>query len=186
MFLILLYFIHRPYTLGSDDSLIVHKEKEGTYIEVLGEVGAPGIYKFDGEVAVCDVIKRAGGLEDSLSIDNSFQSTRLKRGGKITLQRISRKMGRVLIERMDSQKLIILSIPIDLNTATQEELSAVPGLSTKVALDIIKYRYENGGFSAIEELKDVKGIGKVRYERMKMMLTVVRVGDPYQETDTDH
>lgn len=177
--LILTYFIHRHHNPGSDNSLIVHKEKEGTYIEVLGEVRAPGIYNLDEGVTINDAIKRAGGLRHSLSFDTSLESTRLKRGEKITVQRISKNKGMVSVERMGPHKLMIVSIPIDLKTATQEELSAVPGLGSKVVLDIIKYRHENGGFSAIEELKDVKGIGKVRYESIKRMLTVVNA------TDTD-
>jgi len=176
LFLILSYFIHKPYTMGSDDSLIFHKENEGTYIEVSGEVRAPGIYNFNEGVTIYDAVKRAGGLRHSLSIDTSFQSTRLKRGEKVTVQRISRKMGRVLIERMDPQKLMIFSIPLDINTATQQEFLAVPGMGPKTALNIIEYRDKNNGFSAMEELKDVKGIGKKRYERIKRYLMVGQTG----------
>jgi len=162
--------------MGSDDSLIFHKENEGTYIEVSGEVRAPGIYNFNEGVTIYDAVKRAGGLRHSLSIDTSFQSTRLKRGEKVTVQRISRKMGRVLIERMDPQKLMIFSIPLDINTATQQEFLAVPGMGPKTALNIIEYRDKNNGFSAMEELKDVKGIGKKRYERIKRYLMVGQTG----------
>ena len=162
--------------MGSDDSLIFHKENEGTYIEVSGEVKAPGIYNFNEGVTIYDAVKRAGGLRHSLSIDTSFQSTRLKRGEKVTVQRISRKMGRVLIERMDPQKLMIFSIPLDINTATQQEFLAVPGMGPKTALNIIEYRDKNNGFSAMEELKDVKGIGKKRYERIKRYLMVGQTG----------
>jgi competence protein ComEA len=166
--------------MGSDDSLIFHKENEGTYIEVSGEVRAPGIYNFNEGVTIYDAVKRAGGLRHSLSIDTSFQSTRLKKGEKVTVQRISRKMGRVLIERMDPQKLMIFSIPLDINTATQQEFLAVPGMGPKTALNIIEYRDKNNGFSAMEELKNVKGIGKVKYKSIKRMLTVVGVSDPCQ------
>ncbi|KAF0120017.1 MAG: competence protein ComEA, partial [bacterium] len=115
--------------------------------------------------------KRAGGLRHSLSIDTSFQSAGLKRGEKVTVQRISRNMGRVLIERMEPQKLIIFSIPLDINTATRQELIAVPEIGPKTALNIIEYRDKNNGFSAVEELKDVKGIGKVKYEKIKGYLS---------------
>ncbi|HCX89641.1 MAG: hypothetical protein COW04_05910 [Deltaproteobacteria bacterium CG12_big_fil_rev_8_21_14_0_65_43_10] len=170
LFLILSYFIHKPYTMGSDDGLIFHKENEGTYIEVLGEVRAPGFYNFNEGVTIDDAVKRAGGLRHSLSIDTSFQSNGLRRGEKVTVQRISRNTGRVLIERMEPQKLIIFSIPLDINTATQQELIAVPEIGPKTALNIIEYRDKNNGFSTIEELKDVKGIGKVRYESIKSYL----------------
>ncbi|MEW6614879.1 MAG: ComEA family DNA-binding protein [Thermodesulfobacteriota bacterium] len=170
LFLILSYFIHKTNTLGSDNSLIVYKENGGTYIEVLGEVRAPGIYNFNEGVTVCDAVKRAGGLRHSLSIDTSLQSTILKRGEKVTVQRISERRGKVLIERMEPQKLMVFSIPLDINTASQQELLAVPGIGIKTALNIIEYRDKNNGFSTIEELKNVKGIGNVRYERIKSYL----------------
>lgn len=170
--LILIYFIHKPHNLGSSNSLKVIEEKDKAHIEVSGEVKNPGIYDFPGGVTVYDAIKRAGGLKDGLIIDRTFHHVRLKNGEKITARRISREMGGVSIERMDPKKFIILSIPIDVNTATLEDLLAVPGVGPRIAQRIINYRERNEGFSAIEELKGVKGIGKVKYERIKEYIVI--------------
>jgi competence protein ComEA len=61
---------------------------------------------------------------------------------------------------------------VNLNTATKEELIALPGIGPAKAQAILDYRTANGGFKAIEELKDVKGIGAKRYEKLKADLTV--------------
>ena len=62
---------------------------------------------------------------------------------------------------------------INLNTATKEELVALPGIGPAKAQAILDHRNTHGPFKAIEELKDVKGIGAKRYEKIKAELTVV-------------
>ena len=167
IFLILAYCIHRPYNLGSMSNPILKRDKDGICIEVSGETVKPGIYNFHGPVTVNDAIERAGGLKDRLIVDTRLLSAALTSGDKIIAKRRSRRMGRVSIGRMAPKKLIILSIPMDINRATREELLAVPGLGPKLTLGIIDYRNRNGEFSVMEELKVVKGIGKVKYERIK-------------------
>ena len=61
---------------------------------------------------------------------------------------------------------------VDLNTATKEELIALPGIGPAKAQAILDYRKSNGGFKSVEELKDVKGIGAKRFEKLKGELTV--------------
>lgn len=50
--------------------------------------------------------------------------------------------------------------PININTATMEQLSQVKGIGPAKAAAIIKYREEKGPFSSTEELTQVRGIGK--------------------------
>ncbi len=62
---------------------------------------------------------------------------------------------------------------INLNTATKEELVALPGIGPAKAQAILDYRNAHGAFKSIEEVKDVKGIGAKRFEKLKCELTVV-------------
>ncbi len=62
---------------------------------------------------------------------------------------------------------------INLNTATKEELVALPGIGPAKAQAILDYRNSHGQFKSIEEVKDVKGIGAKRFEKLKGELTVV-------------
>ena len=61
---------------------------------------------------------------------------------------------------------------VNLNTATKEELVALPGIGPAKAQAILDYRKANGAFKSVEELKDVKGIGAKRFEKLKSDLTV--------------
>jgi competence protein ComEA len=61
---------------------------------------------------------------------------------------------------------------INLNTATKEELVALPGIGPAKAQAILDYRNTHGSFKSVEELKDVKGIGAKRFERLKGELSV--------------
>ena len=61
---------------------------------------------------------------------------------------------------------------LNLNTATKEELVALPGIGPAKAQAILDYRNSHGQFKSIEEVKDVKGIGAKRFEKLKGELTV--------------
>ena len=66
----------------------------------------------------------------------------------------------------------VAAAALDLNTATKEELIALSGIGPAKAQAIIDYRSQHGGFKAVEELKDVKGIGARQFEKLKPELTV--------------
>ena len=56
---------------------------------------------------------------------------------------------------------------ININTATEEELESLKGIGPATAKNIISYREEYGGFSSIEEIKNVKRIGDKIFEKIK-------------------
>jgi competence protein ComEA len=65
---------------------------------------------------------------------------------------------------------------LNLNTATKDELIALSGIGPAKAQAILDYRTQHGGFKSVEELKDVKGIGAKRFEKLKPELTVGPAG----------
>lgn len=57
--------------------------------------------------------------------------------------------------------------PVNLNTATREELERLPGVGPTTADRILTYRIEQGPFLRPEDLMNVKGIGEVRFGRLR-------------------
>ena len=59
------------------------------------------------------------------------------------------------------------ALPVDINSASEEDLVAVPGIGPATAASIIAYRSANGAFKSIDDLDKVKGIGRKKLSRMR-------------------
>jgi competence protein ComEA len=62
--------------------------------------------------------------------------------------------------------------PVNLNTATLEQLDALDGIGPGIAQRILDYREQHGGFRRVEELAEVPGIGPKRLAALTPLVTV--------------
>jgi competence ComEA-like helix-hairpin-helix protein len=62
--------------------------------------------------------------------------------------------------------------PVNLNTASSEELQEVPGIGPSTAEKILQARKSYGTFKSVDELQAIRGIGPKRLEKMRKYLTV--------------
>lgn len=61
---------------------------------------------------------------------------------------------------------------LDLNRATERDFDALPGIGPRLAERIVEYRKSVGAFHSPDELRDVKGIGKKKFEQIRSLVTV--------------
>lgn len=65
-----------------------------------------------------------------------------------------------------------ISYPIDLNSCTAEDLTSINGIGDVKAQSIIEYREYLGGYTSVEQIKNISGIGESTYEKIAPYLTV--------------
>ncbi len=65
--------------------------------------------------------------------------------------------------------------PIQLNTATLEQLMSIPGIGPSYAEKIMAWRNKNGAFTSLDQLLEIKGIGEKRLEKLKSLVTITAV-----------
>jgi competence protein ComEA len=60
---------------------------------------------------------------------------------------------------------------VNINSATAQQLEALPGVGPKLAARIVEYRQKSGGFKSAQELMNVKGIGEKNFEKIQAYVT---------------
>ncbi|NCC31578.1 MAG: helix-hairpin-helix domain-containing protein, partial [Chloroflexia bacterium] len=61
---------------------------------------------------------------------------------------------------------------VNLNTANEKTLAALPGISPSLAKRIVTYRQERGSFNTVEELNSIAGVGPRNFDKFRHLLTV--------------
>lgn len=158
-------------------------------VEVLGEVRQPGIYLYQDEPNLKQAIERAGGLKETGQFDSTLSSTILETGTLLTVTRepsqipppllasngkwrgMEQEQIKIRVSRMAANKLLVFSIPLDLNHVSVEGLCLIPGIGESLAQEIIAYRKRQNGFRSVDELKKVRGIGERKYQDLKQFFT---------------
>ncbi|HEY6416023.1 MAG TPA: ComEA family DNA-binding protein [Acidimicrobiales bacterium] len=66
----------------------------------------------------------------------------------------------------------VVGTPVDLNSATAEQLDTLPGVGPATAAAIIAHREEHGPFTSVDQLLDVRGIGEAKLEQLRDLVSV--------------
>ena len=139
-------------------------------VEVSGEVLNPGIYIFHNPPTLKEAVEKAGGLKGDALLEATLSSEVLETGTLIAVGKESDI--KITLGRMQAHKLLVFSIPLDINRASMEDFCLIPGIGESLAREIVIYRERRKGFRSIEELKNVKGIGETKWKNFKTFFFV--------------
>ncbi|MEU6999262.1 ComEA family DNA-binding protein [Nonomuraea sp. NPDC046570] len=135
-------------------------------VHVTGRVRRPGVYTLSGGSRVADAVTAAGGPRRGSPTGSVNLARRLIDGEQIVVGAPSGPPATPLTPADPTTAVI------DLNTATPDQLEQLPGVGEVLARRITEFRTANGGFRAIEQLRDVSGIGPRKYEELKTRVRV--------------
>jgi len=145
-------------------------------VYITGAVSQPGLHRLPPGSRIVDALEIAGGTLAEADLSSLNLAQRLIDGQKIYVP-----LGSETIER--SATINPLDSPIELNSATSEQLEQLPGIGQVKAQEIIAYRQKINGFDKIEQIQDVPGIGPALFERIKDMIIVAPRNDTLEWED---
>jgi len=149
-------------------------------VHVSGAVKRSGVYRLAPDSRVADAIDQAGGAAEHADLDALNLAEPLQDGQKIHVPRKGEASAPALASVAPSRTprgtpqaaAATTQFPINLNTATAEQLEAIPGIGPVLAQRIIEYRQTHGRFQSVDELLEVRGIGPKRLENMRPYVVV--------------
>jgi competence protein ComEA len=137
------------------------------YIDVVGAVRRPGLYRLPRGSRIADAVARAGGATRKAQLELVNVAAPLADGEQVVVPR----RGSAAASAPSSGTAGVQAAgPVHLSTATAEELDSLPGVGPVTAQKIIDYRQQHGGFSSVDELDAVPGIGPARMEQLKGLI----------------
>jgi competence protein ComEA len=180
LFLCFLFFLIHPWEswkgrvgLLSDPKASTGKAKEeGFPVDVEGSVIRRGIIQAEAGLTVWEVLEKAGGIQEKLSLPAEVLAQKIDRSSRLRVFPEGGGKGRVAIEPLAAPQLKVLSVPLSINTATAEELDGLPGVGPKIAQAIVEYRKTHGLFTFPEDLLLVPGIGPKKLAALRSHITL--------------
>lgn len=164
--------IEKPKEEKDEDTIIVH---------VTGAVKNEGVVEVKENARINDVIAAAGGTTDDVDLKDVNLAYIVEDGQKIYIpstkdndengddgEIVTENAGENVLKEEESGKNNVINI----NTATEDALTSIPGVGESTAQKIITYRKENGKFKTKEDIKNVSGIGDKKYEAIKDYISV--------------
>ena len=156
---------------GEPVELIPAGTRAPLVVEVSGEVAQPGVYSLPLKSRIGDAIDAAGGVLPSADTSRINLAAFLEDGMRIHVPIYVTPQPTT--EGGNSEPANQApTFPININTATLDELQHLPGIGAVKAQSILNYREANGDFESIEEILNVTGIGPSTFEGIKDLIAV--------------
>jgi competence protein ComEA len=131
-------------------------------VHVVGAVRRPGLYRLREGARIADAVARAGGATRRADVSLVNLAAPVADGAQVVVPRRAPAAASGGPTAPSAP-----TGPLHLNTATLEQLDALPGVGPTTAQKILDFREQHGAFTSIDELDAVPGIGPARLEQLR-------------------
>jgi len=133
-------------------------------VYVVGAVRRPGLYKVPQGSRVADAVARAGGVTRNADRAALNLAAPVADGQQVL---VPARLPRAVAAAQGAPVPGVPAGPVQLSSATAEQLDSLPGIGPATAQKILDYRTEHGAFRSVAELDEVPGIGPTRVEQLE-------------------
>jgi competence protein ComEA len=137
------------------------------FVHVSGAVANPNVYEVSEGIRLYELIELAGGCVEGADADAVNLADKIADGQKVYIPMVGED-----VTVAGNSGTSSTTEKININTATESELTALPGIGASRARDIVSYRTKNGFFATIEDIKNVSGIKDAAFEKIKDYIKV--------------
>ena len=135
-------------------------------VQAAGAVLSPGVYRVPADARVIDVIDAAGGLAPGADADRLALAAKVSDGERVYVPRVGEALPSAPAGAAEPAG------PLDLNTASERDLDALPGVGPATAKAIVTYRESHGPFTSVDQLLEVRGIGPAKLDQLADLVRV--------------
>ncbi len=147
-------------------------------VDVAGKVRRPGVYRLPSGSRIDDALHAAGGALPGVGLNSLNLAATVSDGQQIAVGITAAPAaaqpvasgGAAVAAGADGSASA--GAPVDINTASLEQLQTLPGVGPVLAQHILDWRTAHRSFASVDQLDDVPGIGPVKFQALKPVVTV--------------
>ena len=142
-----------------------------TVVYVAGAVARPGVYTLATAARVTDAVTAAGGAVADANLDVVNLAAVVTDGERIYVPKVGETVP-VVVGDAPVVGNTTPAGPVNINSATLDQLDVLPGVGPTTAAAIVAHREQHGPFQTVEQLGDVRGIGPAKLDALRGLVIV--------------